>query len=203
MELVSRLVEWTTSTFGPMGIPGLFILAFIESSFFPIPPDLLLIVLTLADPGRWWIFVIVATIGSALGGMFGYGIGYVGKEAILKRMVKKEKIARVHKLFNKYGAWAIFIAGFTPIPYKVFTISAGVFYIDFKKFVLASFISRGLRFFLVALFIYIFGESMVTFINDYFDILSIVGVAVAIAGYLLYRKVKYGSIRKRESGKKA
>ncbi|NOZ80690.1 MAG: DedA family protein [DPANN group archaeon] len=207
MGLINALVSWTQTTFAPLGAPGLFILAFMESSFFPIPPDVLLIVLVLGQPALWLWYALVATLGSAIGGVFGYGIGYVGEEAILRRMVKPEKIAKVHRLFNRYEAWAIFIAGFTPIPYKVFTIAAGVFYIDLKKFVIASVLSRGLRFFLVAFFVSFFGESMVTFINDYFDMLSVVVVSVALIGYLLYRKMNrkmnYGPIPSKTQKKKA
>jgi len=110
MALVQRLVDWTTSIFAPLGSTGLFILAFIESSFFPIPPDLLLITLTLNNPALWLWYALVCTIGSVLGGLFGYLIGYWGEMKILSRFVKQEKIDKVHGYFHKYDAWAIFIA---------------------------------------------------------------------------------------------
>ncbi|MFH1591711.1 MAG: YqaA family protein [archaeon] len=199
MSIFADLMVWTTNTFGPMGMWGLFILSFIESSFFPIPPDVLLIILTLEQPHMWWLLAIVCTIGSMLGGMFGYLIGYLGEEALLRRLVKPKRIEKVHKLFNRYEAWAIFIAGFTPIPYKVFSVSAGVFYIDFKRFVLATFFSRGLRFFIVALVIRLFGPPVVGFIEKYFNILSLVGVVVVVLGYVGYRWYKK---RKNSKGKK-
>ena len=130
MGIFHQMTEWTTNVFGPLGGWGLFILAFIESSFFPIPPDILLIILTLANPEMAIIFAAICTVGSVLGGIFGYYIGVAGEHIILEKFIAKDKIEKAHKLFGKYGPWAIFIAGFSPIPYKVFTVAAGVFYID-------------------------------------------------------------------------
>jgi len=134
-------------------------------------------------------YALVCTIGSALGGAAGYGIGISGGRPILKRFVSKEKIALVHSYFEKYEAWAIGIAGFTPIPYKIFTISAGVFYIDFIKFVLVSFLSRGARFFLVAGLIVLFGEYITDFINKYFNLLSILFVVLLVGGFFVVKKM--------------
>ena len=120
MSLINSLISWTNNTF--QGWYGLFILAFIESSFFPIPPDLLLIALCLAKPSLGLFFALICTIGSVLGAMFGYGIGYYGGKPLLLRLFSSSKVSKVHNLFERYEAWAIFIAGFTPIPYKVFTI---------------------------------------------------------------------------------
>ncbi len=190
MSFVASVVAWTERVFTPLGVWGLFLLAFVESSFFPIPPDVLLIVLTLAQPHLWWWFAIICTAGSVIGGMFGYSIGYVGEVAILSKMFSAQKIARVHRLFEKYEAWAIFIAGFTPIPYKVFTIAAGVFYVNFKKFVFASIVGRGLRFFIVAGLIAWFGEWMVNFVDKYFNVLSLVGTLLLLIMWWLMRKRK-------------
>ena len=145
MNIVNSLITWTQETFLPLGGVGLFLLAFMESSFFPIPPDLLLILLTLADPSLALWFAAVCTLGSVLGGMFGYFLGLKFGRPLLTKVVKEEKIKKVHRLFEKYEAWAIFIAGFSPIPYKVFTIAGGVFYINFKKFVIASLFSTAIR----------------------------------------------------------
>lgn len=196
MRLVNNLIQWTEKVFAPLGSFGLFILAFMESSFFPIPPDLLLIVLVLADPSKAMFYALVCTLGSVIGGMFGYFIGLKGGLPILHKFVKEKKIRKVHYYFNKYEAWAVGIAGFTPLPYKVFTISAGVFYINFKKFVLASIIGRGGRFFLEATLLMMYGQAMVNFINDYFGILSIVGVIILIVIYVLYKKI----IKKKKLG---
>tara|TARA_Y100000310_G_scaffold345695_1_gene468435 strand:- start:17037 stop:17633 length:597 start_codon:yes stop_codon:yes gene_type:complete len=190
MNIVNSLITWTQETFLPLGGVGLFLLAFMESSFFPIPPDLLLILLTLADPSLALWFAAVCTLGSVLGGMFGYFLGLKFGRPLLTKVVKEEKIKKVHRLFEKYEAWAIFIAGFSPIPYKVFTIAGGVFYINFKKFVIASLFSRGLRFFSIALFLMFFGETIVAFIEDYFGIFTLIVVVLAVLGYYTFKRMK-------------
>ena len=191
MGIVNATVEWTQRTLQPLGAWGLFILAFIESSFFPVPPDLLLVILALENPQSALFLALITTIGSVLGGMFGYFIGYAGEHAVLERFVSRKKIDHVHRLFNKYEAWAIFIAGFTPIPYKVFTIAAGVFYVDFKVFVLMSVLSRGARFFAEALLIMYFGQAIMSFLDQYFGLLTIVVVIVAVtAWYVMKRRKK-------------
>lgn len=189
MNFINSLIEWTNKTFLPYGNLGLFTVAFMESSFFPIPPDLLLIALSLASPEKAIMFAAVTTAGSVFGGMFGYLIGYAGKLALLEKMFSKNKIEKVHRLFNKYESWAIFIAGFTPIPYKVFTIAGGVFYINFKKFVIASILSRGLRFFIEALLIMFFGKFVIAFLNNYFNLITVILVLLAILIYI-YKKRK-------------
>lgn len=188
MSLFNSLIDWTNSTFKPYGSLGLFTLAFTEASFFPIPPDLLLITLSLADPSLALWFALITTIGSTLGGVFGYLIGYIGEHAILEKFFSPKKIEKVHNLFNKYEAWAIFIAGFTPIPYKVFTIAAGVFYVNLKKFIIASFFSRGLRFFLEAVLIIVYGDFILDFLTKYFDILSIIGIILLIIIIVIYKR---------------
>ena len=177
-------------TFAPLGAWGLFLLAFIESSFFPIPPDVLLIVLSLASPKFALFYALVCTIGSALGGAFGYSIGYAGEKAILERFISPKKIEKVHKLFDKHGVWAVGIAGFTPIPYKIFTISAGLFYIDFWKFLIVSFFSRGARFFIVAGLIMFFGEVITNFIDTYFNIITLVVTVLGVGGFFVYKYFK-------------
>jgi len=189
MGLINGFVTWTNENFGSFGSPGLFTLAFMESSFFPVPPDLLLISFTLANPELAFFFALICTLGSVFGGMFGYGIGYVGEQLVLEKFFSKRKIERVHKLFEKYETWAILIAGFTPIPYKVFTISAGVFYVNFKKFVVASFIGRGARFFLVALLTKLYGQTVIDFL-DKFDIILLEVVGIALVAYITYRIFK-------------
>ena len=149
-----------------------------------------MIILSLAEPDKALFFALICTIGSVLGGMFGYLIGYVGKEAVLKRFVSEEKIKKVHNLFNKYESWAIFIAGFTPIPYKVFTIAGGVFYIKFWNFVLMSLISRGLRFFIVAIFVMYFGQKVVDYLNGKFEIFTLVVTIIILISWWIYKKHK-------------
>lgn len=181
--------DWTILTFEPLGSLGLFLLAFAESSFFPIPPDILLIVLSLSQVQNAYWFALIATIGSVLGGIAGYGIGCVGEKFILERFFSKNKIEKVHKLFNKYESLAVFIGGFTPLPYKLFTITAGMFYLNFKKFIMVSFLSRGLRFFLVAFLITKFHESIDGIILNYANIITLLIAAVMI-GYILLKKLK-------------
>jgi len=172
----------------PLGAWGLFILAFMESSFFPIPPDVLLIVLTLAKPEYALFYALICTVGSVLGALLGYWIGRVGGQPLIKKLFKESTVEKVHNLFQKYEAWAIGIAGFTPIPYKVFTILGGVFYINIPKFIIASVISRGLRFLIVALLVGWFGQSAIDFINNNFEIATILLVLIIIGCYILYKR---------------
>ncbi len=190
MSLLNGVVEWTKEVFLPLGGWGLFLLAFIESSFFPIPPDILLVILALAEPTYALWFAAVCTVGSVLGGMFGYFLGNKFGLPLVEKIVSKKKISKVHRMFEKYEAWAIFIAGFSPIPYKVFTLAGGVFYINFKKFVIASVLSRGLRYFLLAGFIMLYGEVIVDFIDSYFELVTIGTIVVLIIGYYVYKKLK-------------
>lgn len=189
MSIVNEILTWTKNVFEPLGPLGLFILSFIESFFFPIPPDFLLIILCLANPELALLYATICAIGSVLGGVFGYGLGRYFGLPILEFLFNKKKIKKVHNLFQKYEVWTISIAGFTPLPYKIFTISAGVFYIDFKKFILISAISRSARFFLVAILLMFYGENIVTFIDHYFNILSIIFVLLMIFVYITYKNI--------------
>lgn len=192
MKWMRRLYDWVLSwAYSPYAVPALFLLAFAESSFFPIPPDVLLIALAISIPRKAFYFAAVCSIGSVLGGMLGYLIGYEFMEAVGNRIVAfygfMDKWHAVGQLYNKYAAWAVGIAGFTPIPYKVFTIAGGAFKIDFPVFVLASFISRSARFFLVGTLIYYFGPPIKSFIEKYFNILAIVFVVLLVGGFVLIK----------------
>ena len=188
MNFLNIWIEWTKEVFAPMGAWGLFILSFIEASFFPVPIETLLFILVLANPESALFYAFIATVGSTLGGIGGYYIGYVGEMTVLEKMFKREKIDKAHQLFNKYGWWAVFIGGFTPLPYKLFTIASGVFYIDLKKFISASIISRGLRFFAEAILLMLYGQIIIDFLNKHFNLITIVIVVLLIAGYWLYKK---------------
>jgi len=188
-DIYFSVKTWTLDTFAPFGFSGLFLLAFIESSFFPIPPDILLIILSLASPEKAYLFALVATIGSVLGGILGYYIGFSGEKLILEKLFAKKRLRKIHNLFNKYESVAVFIGGFTPLPYKLFTIAAGVFYLDFKKFIIASIASRGLRFFMIAFLINFFHEGIETFVLEYVNILSVVCLIVII-GYFIFKRWK-------------
>ncbi len=189
MELVKQLYDWMLSwADSPYGVPALFGLAFAESSFFPLPPDVLLIALALGNPANAWWYAAVATIGSVLGGAMGYGIGWYGGRPVLKKIMGQERVDVVHDYFQRYEAWAILIAGFTPVPYKIFTIGAGAFFVDFKTFMLASLVSRGARFFLVAGAIQLFGPWIKELIENYFNLLSIIFIVLLGLGFWI---VKY------------
>jgi membrane protein YqaA with SNARE-associated domain len=188
---IRRLYEWVLHwAETPYGLPALALLALAESSFFPIPPDPLLMALCLGAASRSLKFAAVATAASVAGGMIGYGIGalaWLGVSDLFFAYVPgvtPEAFAGVQDLYLRYDFWAVFFAGLTPVPYKVFTISAGVFSINFPIFVLASVLSRGLRFFLVAGLIYRFGPSISSFIDKYFNLLTWVFGVLVVLGFV-------------------
>lgn len=194
MNWIRRLYDWVlTWAYSPYAVPALFLLAFSESSFFPVPPDVLLIALAISVPRKAFYFALICAIGSVLGGMLGYLIGYEFMEVLGNRILSAyglmDKWDYVGRLYNTYAAWAVGIAGFTPIPYKVFTIAGGAFKIDFPVFVLASFLSRSARFFLVATLIYYFGPPIKAFIDKYFNVLAIVFVILLVGGFVLIKYV--------------
>lgn len=191
-NLIRRIYDWILHwAETPYGTPALFILAFTESSFFPIPPDVLLIALCLSITKRSFYFALICSIGSVLGGAFGYLIGLTFMDTIGMKILSiygfQEQYQYVQHLYMKYDAWAVGIAGFTPIPYKVFTISAGAFKISFNVFIIASAVSRSLRFFLVAGLIYIFGTPIKIFIDKYFNILTVVFTLLLIGGFVIIK----------------
>ena len=168
-------------------------LSFAESSFFPIPPDVLLIALAIAIPSKALRYALICSAGSVLGGCFGYLIGWQFMASIGERIIAfyglSHKYQYIQELYVKYDAWAIGIAGFTPIPYKVFTISAGAFKINFSVFLLTSLISRSARFFLVGGLIYIFGAKIQAFIDRYFNMLAVAFTILLVAGFVVIKYV--------------
>lgn len=190
--LVRRLYDWVLGWADtPYGLPALGLLALAESSFFPIPPDPLLMALCLGAASRSLRFAVVATAASVVGGIIGYGIGgllWLGVSDFFFAYVPgvtPEAFTGVQDLYLRWDFWAVFFAGLTPVPYKVFTISAGVFAINFPIFVVASILSRGLRFFLVAGLIYRFGPSISSFIDRYFNLLTWVFGVLVILGFVV------------------
>jgi membrane protein YqaA with SNARE-associated domain len=183
-------MDYISSIFLPLGWTGLFLYAFTEASFNPFPVEIIFIPLALASPENVFWLALVATIGSSMGAILGYYIGYLGKVAILERFFSEYKISKIHNLYNKYESWAVFIAGFTPIPFKLVTISGGAFYINFKKFIMFSILGRGMRFFLEALFILYFGRQVMDFLDRNFGLITIGVVGVLFIGYWLYKKFK-------------
>lgn len=194
MRYLKRLYDWVLHwAETPYALPALFILAFTESSFFPVPPDVLLITLAISIPRRSFKYATICTFGSVLGGMFGYLIGLKLMDTvgipIITLYGAMDKYEYIQLLYMRYDAWAVGIAGFTPIPYKVFTIAAGAFKISFPVFVFASIAGRAGRFFLVAALIYKFGPPIKGFIDKYFNLLTILFFALLIGGFILVKFV--------------
>lgn len=164
----------------------LFSLAFIESSVFPIPPDVLLIAMVLSHRKQWFSSFLICLVGSVLGGLFGYFIGsglwHIVGPWFLEHVFSENLFLKVQNLYQQYDFWIVFTAGFTPIPYKVFTIAAGVAQINPMTFIVASIFGRGGRFFLVAFLLYCFGEPIKVFIEKYFNILTLLFVILLIGG---------------------
>lgn len=193
-DLVTWVVAWAHT---PYASAALALVAFAESSFFPIPPDVLLISLCLIDPPSSFGYALLCTVSSVLGGMFGYGIGRYGGRPILERFMSASKIHAVERYYQRYDVWAVGIAGFTPIPYKVFTVSAGTFLLDFKRFVLASLVGRGGRFFLVAALFYFFGKPIGEFVKHSLNMLSVAFAVLLVGGFALIHwwSKRHGSVR--------
>jgi len=190
--MIKRLYVWVLHwAKTPYGTWALFWLAFTESSFFPIPPDILLIACAVSTPKKALNYALVCSVGSFIGGCLGYLIGWQFMASIGENIIRfyglSERMDYIELLFNKYDVWAIGIAGFTPIPYKVFTISAGMFSINFWVFLVASILSRSARFFLVGGMIYIFGSSIQTFIDRYFNLLTICFTVLLVAGFVMIK----------------
>ncbi len=186
VEQLHELVNWVMAwAYTPYGAAALGALAFAESSFFPIPPDVLLIALSLINPQHAFLYAALCSIASVLGGLFGYGLGKWGGRPLVERMVSEDKIRFVQSRYQKYDVWAVAIAGFTPIPYKVFTVTAGVFLLDVKRFALASLLGRSGRFFIVAGLLYFFGEPITVFIQKYFNLLSVAFVVLLLGGFYI------------------
>lgn len=187
---LKRLYDWVL-TWAHHRYAGLalFLLAFAESSIFPIPPDVLLIALALGIPTRAFRLAAITTLGSVLGGLAGYAIGY-GFMASLGQWILDvynfhAQFDRIRALYLEYDIWAVAIAGFTPIPYKVFTIAAGAFEMDVWRFTLASLVSRGARFFLLAWLIHHYGIAIKGFIDRYFNLLTLLFMALLVGFFVL------------------
>lgn len=201
-QLYDWVLKWGESKYGGT---ALFALSMAEASFFPIPPDALLIALCMGAHKRWLRFALICSAGSIVGGMLGYLIGYTAFELIGEKIISvissisgmdpDEMLQIAQHWFNekelmgmKVGAWAVGVAGFTPIPYKVFTIAAGFFEMNFGIFVLASTVSRSLRFLVVAGLIGLlfdrYGERIREFIDRYFNILAVAFVVLLVLGFL-------------------
>lgn len=192
-RLYNWVLHWADT---PYAVPALFILAFAESSFFPIPPDVLLIALAISIPARAFYYALICSLGSVIGGGFGYLIGWQFYEVIGVPIINFyhgwEVFHKIEGMYNEHGLLAVLIAAFTPIPYKIFTIASGVFwrssFADFLSFMGISLLGRSTRFFLVAGIIWYFGPTIKTFIEKYFELLTVAFTVALILGFVA---VKY------------
>ena len=201
MNYLRRLYDWVLHwAETKYGVPALFLLAFAESSFFPIPPDVLLITLALGARSKAIRFALVCSVASIVGGIAGYGIGYFtwwnGAEAYSAVALfffnhipgfTEQVFLNIQEKYEIYNFLIVFTAGFTPIPFKIITISSGAFSVNFPMFLLASTVGRSARFFMVALLIRQFGEPITAFIDKYFNLLSIIFTILLIGGFLVLK----------------
>ena len=166
----------------------LFLLSVAESSFFPIPPDVMLLPMCLAQPNRVWRIAGITTIGSVLGGVIGYAIGAYAFgfiEPVLADSGYMDSYLHAVRWFEEWGFWAIFVAGFSPIPYKVFTIAGGAMGMALLPFVVASFIGRGARFYLLALLIRVFGHTADSLVRKHMDRIGWMIVGMILIGIIV------------------
>ena len=185
--LYDKALSWSKHRHAPK---YLFVLSFAESSFFPIPPDVMLAPMALAQPPKALYFALLTTLASVLGGIFGYAIGYYAFDLIAEWLQNThywEKYLLAKQWFDEWGVWAVFIAGFSPIPYKVFTIAAGGLSMLFLPFVLASTVGRGARFFLVAILLAWGGEKLENTLRVYMDRIGWATVILVIIGVGAYK----------------
>ena len=190
--MIKRLYDWTLSLAEhPHALWALAFVSFIESSVFPIPPDVLMIPMILARPSRAWLVALVALVASVLGGLLGYAIGALAYEQlglpILQSLGKADAVSEFNTRFNDFGFWAVLTAGVTPFPYKVITIMSGWTGMPLATFIATSILARGLRFYLVAALLWKFGTPIRDFIERRLGLLTILFVALLFGGFYLVR----------------
>jgi len=185
-----RLYEWTLHWADtPYGLPALFIISFAESSFFPIPPDVLLLALCFARPQKWYLYAFWCTVASVLGGVFGWYLGlgfwYLVDDLFFQVVpgFTPEIFALVQTKYQENAFLAILTAAFTPIPYKVFTIASGVFSVSVVTVILASIVGRGARFFLVCGTVRFFGPLIKPYVEKYFEIAVTLLFLLGVVGF--------------------
>lgn len=189
-NVIRRLYTWTVSWADkPGGTWALFIIAFVESSFFPIPPDVLLMALCFGAREKWLKYAFVCTAGSVLGGIAGWGIGWGLRETVALPLLSMfdpsgETRKQIETMYGIYGFWGILIAAITPIPYKVFTVFSGMANYSLPLLIVASIIGRGFRFYLVAGLIRIYGAKVRPFIEKHLEWCFLVGMLVLVGGFV-------------------
>ena len=192
--MIKNLYNKTMALAGlPQAIFLLGAVSFIEASFFPIPPDVMLIPMVLMNPSRAWLFALVATAFSVLGGIFGYLIGAFSYEHIAEPLLyslgKEAEMVNFSNKYNEIGFWAVITAGISPIPYKVVTIMSGATNLNFAVFLGASIASRGLRFFVVAGLLHFYGHEIRDFIERYLNWVFMLFVILLIAGFIGFKLI--------------
>ncbi len=181
MEYFDGLTTWFAAFAGSeWAVVVLAIATFLESIFSPIPPDPLLIPMSVLNPNMAILYGLVATLSSVLGALVGHWLGSRFGRPVLSRFASNSKIDQAESLFDRFGGWAVLAAAVTPIPYKVFAVLAGVLKYDRKKFFIVSLIGRGVRFIGLGVLLFLFGEQIQIFIEDNFQSLSLYGLAVFI-----------------------
>lgn len=188
LPLYKKVMQWSRHKHAERYLTGL---SFAESSFFPIPPDVMLAPMALARPERAWFLALITTLASVCGGILGYIIG-MGFYEWIQPLIEgdgrwAEKYQITQRWFEEWGIWAIFIAGFSPIPYKIFTITAGIMQMAFVPFVLASLVGRGARFYLVAFLMKWGGAKMEKKLEKYVDILGWLVILIGVIAYFLFK----------------
>ncbi|NQY62792.1 MAG: DedA family protein [Alteromonadaceae bacterium] len=192
MKIFSSLYAWTMRWAEHKFAPRILaLLTFSESVFFPIPPDVLLAPMVLAQPKKAWSFATLTTVSSVLGGIVGFGLGFYMFDPWIQPIVTElgyqAKLDTIMAWFKEWGIWVVFIAGFSPIPYKLFTVSAGVLQMAFIPFVIASAIGRGLRFFLVAALIKWGGKTMEQKLKKYVDVIGWLVIILIVIAFFIMR----------------
>lgn len=184
-EILVNINSW----FQSMGLVGLALNSCMESFFLLPPPDLLLIAMDLAKPEKALYYAFICTLASAVGGGVGYAIGYWGGRPVFKILFKKhvDKLDQVEKMYEEYGSFAVFFSAFTPVPYKIFTIGSGILRMNFLKFFTVSLLGRGSRFFLVSIFLMLFGETVKRHLEL---IILIATVFIILFCVIVYKKIK-------------
>ncbi len=188
--MLRRLYDWTMGLAAHRNALALLALvAFVESSVFPIPPDVLLVPMVLAARARAWRIALVCTLASVAGGLAGYGIGYFAFETVGRPLVEfyggGDAFASFRDTYNAWGLWIVFTAGLTPLPYKVFTIASGVTQLDPTIFVVGSVLSRGLRFFGVTAILWRYGEPLRAFVENHLGKVTTAFAVLLVGGFVL------------------
>ena len=187
-SLYDAALRWARHRHAQRYLAGM---SFAESVFFPIPPDVMLAPMCLASPSRAWRFAFITTLASVIGGIVGYALGFWLFEPVVEPLIAsmgwQQKFEHALAWFKQYGVWVVFLAGFSPIPYKVFTIGAGLLSMAFLPFLFASAIGRGARFFLVAALMKFGGAKMEAKLRQYVEVLGWLVVGLAIVLYLVFR----------------